>query len=238
METKRISSGVKVIDELLNGGYECDAITTIYGPAGSGKTGLCIALGIYVSSKLKKKVIYVDTDGGFSIERYYQLGGNTKDSKNWIFFKPTSFDEQKKVFSLIKENINKSIGVVIVDSIAMLYRIELGTTKDIYDTNRNLGEQIAYLSELARKHNIPVIITNQVYSSFDNRNNIKMVGGDLLRYTSKCLIELQILKPSIRKAIIIKHRSIKENSYVIFKITETGFIKVKLNERGKDVYHK
>jgi len=32
----RISSGNSVLDELLEGGFETDAITTIYGPAGSG----------------------------------------------------------------------------------------------------------------------------------------------------------------------------------------------------------
>ena len=50
---------------------------------------------------------------------------------------------------------------------------------------------MAYLVEIARKKKIPVLITNQVYTDFDHRDEVKMVGGDLLRYGSKCLIELK-----------------------------------------------
>ena len=38
----RIPTGSKILDRMLNGGYEQDIITTIYGPAGSGKTVLCM----------------------------------------------------------------------------------------------------------------------------------------------------------------------------------------------------
>ena len=47
MENK-VSSGSKAIDSILSGGYEKDIINCIYGPAGSGKTLLCLlcAIGI------------------------------------------------------------------------------------------------------------------------------------------------------------------------------------------------
>lgn len=86
----------------------------------------------------------------------------------------------------------------------MLYRLELGdaiTSKDnekISEVNRKLAKQLRSLNEIARKQNIPVIVTNQVYSTFtqnsDDQNferKVSMVGGDLLKYWSKCLIELQ-----------------------------------------------
>ena len=49
----RVSSGVKVLDNLLNGGYELDAITTIYGPAGSGKTNLALLAALEVAKQGK-----------------------------------------------------------------------------------------------------------------------------------------------------------------------------------------
>ena len=72
MNTKRISTGADFVDELLDGGYEADAITTIYGPAGAGKTNLALLAALDIA-KQGKKVIFVDTEGGFSVSRLKQL---------------------------------------------------------------------------------------------------------------------------------------------------------------------
>ena len=45
----RIPTGSKILDIMLDGGYEKDVITTIYGPAGSGKTVLCLLCSINIS---------------------------------------------------------------------------------------------------------------------------------------------------------------------------------------------
>ena len=50
---KKLSTGSEPIDELLKGGLETDVITTIYGPAGSGKSN--IALCAVASIKGRKK---------------------------------------------------------------------------------------------------------------------------------------------------------------------------------------
>ncbi|MCH7974878.1 MAG: hypothetical protein IH949_13540, partial [Bacteroidetes bacterium] len=109
-----------------------------------------------------------------------------------IFFNPVNFTEQKDIFENLRDTVNEHIGMVIVDSISMLYRLELGRSEEVYEVNSALGRQIAYLVEIARRKKIPVLITNQVYADFDNRDHVKMVGGDLLKYGSKCLLELQI----------------------------------------------
>ena len=51
---EKIPTGSKILDNLLNDGYETDIITTIYGPAGSGKTVLCILCAAGVARKGKK----------------------------------------------------------------------------------------------------------------------------------------------------------------------------------------
>src|SRR3989344_4707438 len=157
--TSRIPSGSRILDIMLEGGYENDVITTIYGPAGSGKTVLCLLCAINVARA--KKVIYVDTEGGFSPERLKQITSHTntdyrKILENIIFLKPTSFEEQKKSFEKLRDIINDKVGLVIVDTIAMLYRLELGKSENIHEINRELGRQISYLTEIARKKNIPI----------------------------------------------------------------------------------
>jgi len=222
----RISSGSDVIDELLKGGYENDIVTTIYGPAGSGKTNLCMISAVAFAAS-GKRVIYVDTEGGFSIARLKQLSSEPDDIlKNIVFLKPINFDEQRTAFDKIRDVINDSIGIIVIDSVAMQYRLEMGKTDDVYTVNRALGQQLAYLTEIARTRKIPVIITNQVYSDFDNKEKVNMVGGDILKYGSKCLIELQKGHKGKRKAILKKHRSLPEGREVMFGVIDEGFEKI------------
>lgn len=225
--SNRICTGSEVMDTLLKGGYETDVITTVYGPAGSGKTLMCILCALS-AVKEGKKVIYIDTEGGFSIERLKQLSQNYKKLlEKFVFLRPTTFAEQKKAFRKLKQYMNKNIGLIIVDSIAMLYRLELGKSEHVHEINRELGKQIAYLTMIARKKQIPILITNQVYSNFDERDKVNMVGGDILKYGSKCLIELQITPANKRRALLKKHRSIEQEKECLFEIKEKGIIPAK-----------
>ena len=220
-----LSSGNEVLDNLCNG-IEKDVITTIYGPAGSGKTNFCILAAVEFV-KANKKVVYIDTDGSFSVERLRQIAESSSKSAKEIlehmsFYKPVNFEEQKSVFDKLKTMITDKVGLIIVDSIAMLYRLEMGkNSDDVYSINRELGKQLSLLSEIARKKHIPVLLTNQVYSSFEEKDKVNMVGGDILRYSSKCLIELKSFK-TLRKGVLVRHRSFPTNREVIFKITQSG----------------
>ena len=223
----KIPTGSRILDRLLEGGYEKDIITTIYGPAGSGKTLLCILCAIGVARQ-GKKVIYIDTEGGFSVERLQQIAKDYKKVlDNILFLKPTNFEEQKKSFRILKDMINDKIGLIIVDTISMLYRVEIGKSNNIYEVNRELGEQLSYLSQISRKKSIPVVIANQVYANFEEKDKVNMVGGDLLKYSSKALIELKITQQGNRNLILTKHRSIPEKKEIYFKIVETGIIGTK-----------
>ena len=121
--------------------------------------------------------------------------------------------------------MNEHIGMIVVDSISMLYRLELGRNEEVYEVNSALGKQIALLVEISRKKKIPVLITNQVYADFNNRDNVKMVGGDLLKYGSKCLIELQRFQ-NCRGLILQKHRSVPEGLELKFRIVQEGVERV------------
>lgn len=221
MDTK-LPTGSTVMDWLLEGGYEKDCITTIYGPAGSGKTNLCMIAVAHADPK--KKIIYIDTEGSFSLSRLKQITDDWEEVlRRTIVLQPTSFEEQKKVFEKLRKLVTDKISVIILDSVAMLYRLEMGITKNIQQVNRDLGIQLAYLTQLARKQHIPILITNQVYADFEEKDKFKMVGGDLLRYASKCLIEMKRTDQG-RFAVLQKHRSIEENKKVKFKIVDKGLI--------------
>ncbi len=227
----KIPTGSKILDKMLDGGYDPDIITTIYGPGGSGKTVICLLCAINVARN-GKRVIYVDTEGSFSIDRFRQITDamhlNFRRILNKIaFLRPTRFEEQKKTLEKLKDIVTDKVGLIILDTIAMLYRLELGRSEDVYEVNRELGKQIGYLTEITRKKHIPVLITNQVYSDFDDKDQVKIVGGDLLKYGSKCLIELQITPSGNRRAVLKKHRSLMQEREITFKIVEGGIIGTK-----------
>ena len=51
----RIPTGSALFDRLLDGGYERDALTTVYGPPGCGKTMLCMLAAAHAVG-MKRKV--------------------------------------------------------------------------------------------------------------------------------------------------------------------------------------
>jgi DNA repair protein RadB len=224
MYTKRVSTGVKFLDEFLEGGFEADAITTIYGPAGSGKTNLALLSAVEVA-KSGKKVIFIDTEGGFSVARLKQLLPDYKKLLDrFMFLRPMSFAEQKQSIERLRELVNNKIGLIVVDTITMLYRLQRSFKEDD-NFNHDLSLQMVWLNEIARKHNIPVLLTSQVYSSMDT-NRVRIVGGDILLYTSKCLLELESLHNGQRKLILRKHRSIAGEKEATFEIVEKGIQQV------------
>ena len=87
------------------------------------------------------------------------------------------------------------------------------------------------LAEISRKQKIPVLITNQVYSGFlseeDLRKGVRketnIVGGDLLKYWSKCIIELRN-ENRRRQAVLTKHRSLPPKE-IFFEIRNNEILK-------------
>ena len=105
----KIPTGSKILDKMLEGGYEKDVITTIYGPAGSGKT-ILVMLCCLNMARAGKKVIYIDTENSFSVERLKQIAKDyRKIMDNVVFLKPASFSEQKKAFENLRKIINDKI---------------------------------------------------------------------------------------------------------------------------------
>jgi DNA repair protein RadB len=227
LSLKKLSTGNKDLNFFIEGGYDNDVITTFYGPSGSGKTTLCILASIN-TARSGKKVIYIDTEASFSVERLKQIAPDDYEEimHNILFLKPINFDQQQKAFDKLRQLVDDSIGLIIVDTISMLYRLAIGQTKDVYDINKKLSVQLSNLTEISRKKRIPVIVANQVYSSFDEKDKVNMVGGDILKYGSKTLIELQCLKNSIRTLIIRKSRYLSEGKTFTFKLINDGIEKI------------
>lgn len=216
------------LDGLLGGGFEKGTVTQIYGPPSSGKSNISLALAVNVA-KHNRKVIYIDTEGGISIDRIKQISGHhfSNVANNIIVLEPTNFLEQTENLRSIDVWLRKhhdEVELIILDSAVALYRVD---DMKSYKLSKELRKQMQLLSNIARKYDIAVIVTNQIYNSFDDEghNEIKAVGGDILEYISKVIIRLERGDEiNQRTATLMRHRSLPEGRNVTFIITSNGII--------------
>ncbi len=206
-------------DRLLGGGLLPRNITHIYGEPASGKTN--IALMATANASKDGKVVYVDPEGGFSVERLKQISKERINEVlgNVLLIEPTEYDEQKVAIKKLGDVVSKTDArLIVVDSIAVLYRLE--GNKD----SRELGTQLAQLLRTARRCDVPVLITNQVYTDINTGVNVA-VGGDVTKYWSKIMIELR-REGTYRIATLKKHKFLPEGITMRFKIVNEGMEEV------------
>ncbi len=217
----RLPFGVPSLDGLLGGGLERGVITNVIGESGSGKTNVAMqALKACLNSG--HRAIFVDTEGGFSVERFDQVCGRDKLGLV-ILVQPQDFDQQDNIIKHIDEKIvENSVGLVVLDSAVALYRLD-HAENNTHRANQMLDKQLARLSRIARERNIPVLITNHVYSGFDT-GKLEIVGGDVPKYWSKCLIRLEKLFRGARRMVLAKHRSRPEGENAVFRIVNEGLV--------------
>lgn len=218
---RRLAFECDALDTLLDGGVESSCVTLIYGEAGTGKTNLCLVLARNVA-KQGKKVVYLDTEG-VSLDRFRQVSGEgfEKLLKSVLFFEASSFDEQEKMvdkaIKLAEGNLD--VELIIIDSLTMFYR--LTAREEERTERRSLTSQSVKLLGIARKRDIPVVLTSQVYTDVE-RKTFESLGGHSLHHNAKTIISLEKVSPGRRKAVLKKHRHIAEGKSADFRLVETG----------------
>jgi DNA repair protein RadB len=215
----KLSLGCKCLDGLLNGGVETGTITQIYGVSGAGKTSICLLLA-YSTALYFGKVAYIDTEG-LSGERVRQIFQNTSALKNVFLYDVFDFKQQGvAIKELAKLCEREAIKLIIVDSFTSLYRSELEDESRQIRMKRELISQLTFLLGLARKHNLAVVITNQMFTDVKSGKD-KPLGGPSIDHLSKIIIAIEKIN-SQRRAMLVKHRSKAEGISCTFTITDKG----------------
>ncbi len=205
------------LDALLDGGIDNDSVTNIFGPAGSGKTNICM-LAAREIFRHGGKTLYIDTESNFSFERAKQIEKDFDGFMKSVLLKNifTWKDQHETIKSL---DVGNDIKLIIVDSLVALYRLEIDN-RNYNDINKQLSTEYSILSKISRERKIPVLVTNQVYSV---EGKIEMTSRLISRYWPKTIIELKKSKgDNNRLAVIRKHRSLPEGKFIEFKITSDG----------------
>ncbi|MBQ2762901.1 MAG: DNA repair and recombination protein RadB [Candidatus Methanomethylophilaceae archaeon] len=214
---ERIPIGCKNFDDFLGGGIECGSVTLFYGEAGSGKTNICLQTA-YNVVKSGKKVVYLDTEG-LSFERVDQVFQDKSLVGNLLVFHVHSFEEQSdRIAKAVRlSEANDKIGLIVIDSLTMFYRLN----SDDVSSRNELAKETEQLLRAARKNEVPVIITSQVYTNIGS-GTLEFLGGHALHHNAKTIIRLDKKNNGRRAAVIMKHRSLPEGRSVNYRIVSSG----------------
>jgi DNA repair protein RadA len=233
---KRISTGVKSLDELLGGGIETRAITELVGEFGVGKTQLCHQLSVMVQlpeekGGLSAKALYVDTENTFRPERIMQIakyrGLDPYEAlKNVLYARAYSSDHQIMIIDEARKIIEKeNIGIILIDSLVAHFRAEYPGRENLAERQQRLNHHIAQLLKIADIYNIAVVVTNQVMAQPDAffTNPLRPVGGNVVAHGATYRVWIRKGKENVRIAKIFDSPYHPERE-VSFRITEEGVV--------------
>ncbi len=213
-----IPSGSKCIDGLLGGGVETGTVTQFYGQSGTGKTTICLMLAKNVVRKYK--AAYIDTEG-LSAERVKQIFGDTSLFSRVYVSEVFEFRQQSTALKEAERLCrNENIKLIIVDSFTSLYRSELEDEERQIKVKRELTSQLTFLLGIARKYDVAVVITNQMFTDIRTGED-RPLGGTSIDHLSKVIVALEKAGDK-RVATLVKHRWLKEGGSCEFRITDRG----------------
>lgn len=224
------------LNKLLGGGVETQSITEFHGEFGSGKSQVGFQLAVNVQlpqdkGGLNGEAVFVDTEGTFRPERIMQLAKEVgldphEALKKIHVARAFSSDHQilliDKIPDLIKEK-EKSIKLVIVDSLTGLFRSEYIGRGTLANRQQKLNRHLHSLQRLADRYNLAVYVTNQVMSRPDVffGNPDKAVGGHVLAHAATFRVFLRKSKGNKRIARLIDSPSLPE-SEAVFTVDTPG----------------
>ncbi|ALL01741.1 DNA repair and recombination protein RadA [Pyrodictium delaneyi] len=239
MQTRKITTGSRNLDDLLGGGIETKTITEFFGEFGSGKTQICHQVAVNVQLPVEKgglstpdkvaKAVYIDTEGTFRWERIEAMSkrwGLDPDEvmSNILYIRAINSDHQMAIvdelFNIVpKENIK----LVIVDSVTGHFRAEYPGRENLAARQQKLNRHLHQLSRLAEIYDVAVIITNQVMAKPDvfYGDPTQAVGGHVLYHAPGVRVQLRKSRGNKRIARIVDAPHLPEGE-AVFMITDYG----------------
>jgi DNA repair protein RadA len=231
----RLTTGSKILDDLVGGGLETQTITEFYGEYGSGKSQVCHQLCVNVQlpphkGGLGAGALYVDTENTFRTERLVSMAEHhgldpEQVARNVIVADAYTSDHQifllENADEIVKEN---NIRLIIVDSLTSHFRSEYVGRETLALRQQKLNKHMHKLIRLARAFNAAAVVTNQVMSKPDVffGDAVHPIGGHIVGHTSHTRVYLRkASRGPIRIARLVSSPYLPDGEG-IFKITENG----------------
>ena len=130
------------------------------------------------------------------------------------------FEEQEEAVR-DAEAFAEDADVVVLDSATGFYRLERTGENDGGEALRRVARQVTHLLSLARKHDLAVVLTNQVFTDPDS-DRTRPLGGHTLEHWTGTVIRLDRFRGGNRRATLEKHQSRAAGESATFRITDSG----------------
>lgn len=212
LETRQqewLSTACTNLDEMLGGGIRQGEVTLIYGAAKTGKTTIALQCTVAAAQK-HIKTIYLDCQNSFSTERFTQIASSDlRAISSLIFiFKLHSFHEQTCLIENLDKYLSDKTELIIIDTITSLYRLELQTPEHIFEANRILNRQLAYLNHIAKTSKAAILITSQVHDSLHEETVLtEPVAMRVLKYWSQNILRITLGDTIHTRRVLIEKSS-------------------------------
>ncbi|MFD1634202.1 DNA repair and recombination protein RadB [Haloplanus ruber] len=220
-----VPTGCPPLDDLLGGGFERGTVTQLYGPPAAGKTNLSLSAAVQAAAT-GGTAVYIDTEG-LSVERFRQLAAGVAEddadleaiTSRIVVTEVHDFAEQEEAVRDAADFAPRA-ELVVLDSATGFYRLER-RDDDKGETLRRVGRQVTHLLSLARKHNLAVVVTNQVFTD-PEADRTRALGGHTLNHWTGTVVRLDRFRGGNRRATLEKHRSKPAGETATFRITGDG----------------
>jgi DNA repair protein RadB len=215
----------------MNGGLHTGSFTHVYGEAAAGKTTLALQF-VDVAYRLDYRTIYINSETAFPVERLEQITGHTfKDIESMVkILAPRGFSEQGALIDDLDLYIREDTKLVIIDTLTKLYRLELEDKATNFSNHRELNRQAGVLKGLARKHDVVVVVLNQVRAQMKKTGDFEPVAKNILDYWSDYSFKMRVGKDKGSRTIK-RIRPEGEPSDCRLYLTDRGFARERPDEK-------
>ncbi|SEH57057.1 DNA repair protein RadB [Halopenitus malekzadehii] len=219
-----VSLGCDPLDDLLGGGFERGVVTQVYGPPAAGKTNLALSAAVEVAAE-GGSVLYIDTEG-LSIDRFRQIAEARTDddvesvASRLIITEAYDFDDQQEAVRDAAE-FAPEVDLIVLDSATGFYRLERTADTEGGESLRKVADQVTHLLSLARRHDLAVVVTNQVFTDPES-DRARPLGGHTLEHWTGAVVRVDRFRGGNRRATLEKHRSTETGGHATFQLTGGG----------------
>jgi len=230
----RLTSGSKLLDELLGGGFETQSIIELFGEFGSSKTQIAHQLCVTVQlpkeqGGLDSHAFFIDTENTFRPERIIQMAEAYGLDPDEVLSKihvarAYNSNHQMLLVGKVKElSKEQPTSLLVVDSLTAHFRAEFIGRGALADRQQKLNKHMHDLLRWSDLNNGVVCVTNQVSSKPDAffGDPTRPIGGHIVGHTATFRIYLRKSKGPKRIARLIDSPHLPEGE-AVFTINEIG----------------
>jgi DNA repair protein RadB len=198
----------------------------VYGPPAAGKTNLALAAAVSVASG-GERALFIDTEG-LSIDRFEQMAEGRTDAdetvetiaSRLVISEAYDFADQREAVRDAEE-LADEVELIVLDSATGFYRLERAGDTEGGESLRKVAKQVTHLLSLARRHDIAVVITNQVFTDPDSDRD-RALGGNTLNHWTGAIARVDRFRGGNRRITLEKHRSKPAGDTATFRIVGDG----------------